>query len=122
MNTQPVQPIPADGLVSDQSLVGLHDMPELPAEPTVEIGAGQLARIAEVLNVIDEFLRCGNDIAGRLADYLEVTGLDRTAPSIPLTTTRTCSSTSSASPPTACARCGRPVRYRPVSADEQSLW
>jgi len=43
-------------------------MPQCPGEATVAIGAGQLARVAELLDVLNGFLRSGNGVAARLAD------------------------------------------------------
>lgn len=66
MNIPPVQPIQT----ADQPLCLCHDALDCPAEATVAINATELARIAELLGVIDAFLRCGNGAADRLADYL----------------------------------------------------
>jgi hypothetical protein len=43
----------------------------------VDIDIAQLARVAELL---DGFLRSGNGVADRLADYLHTTGHDRPHP------------------------------------------
>jgi hypothetical protein len=100
MNIQPAQQVPANIAQSDQSLCLCHDTPDCPEQTTVEINANQLARIAELLDVLDGFLRHANTVGDHLADYLRTTGRDhprhRTGPA----TTRTCSSTRSASPPT----------------------
>lgn len=45
---------------------GVTDCPEL---TTIAIPAAQLADIAELLGVVDEFLRCRNGTADRLADF-----------------------------------------------------
>jgi hypothetical protein len=73
MNTQPAQPIPADSPQSDQSLCLCHDTPDCPEQATVEINANELARIAELLDVLDGFLRHGNTVGDHLADYLRAT-------------------------------------------------
>jgi hypothetical protein len=44
------------------------------------INAAQLCDIAELLNILDGFLRHGDDIANRLTDYLHATGYDRPQP------------------------------------------
>jgi hypothetical protein len=49
-------------------------------EATVEIEAAQLGRVAELLDLLDGFLRSGNGVADRLADYLHTTGRDRPQP------------------------------------------
>ena len=85
MNTQPAQPIPGNS-----------------QQATIPINAAQLAHIAELLDILDGFLRYADGIANRLADYLHATGRDHPNPPTGPATTRTCSSTRSASPPTAC--------------------
>jgi ABC-type transporter Mla subunit MlaD len=60
MNDQPVQPISHNGL-----------------QATTTINTAQLADIAELLDILDGFLRNANDIADRLADYLHTTGRDQ---------------------------------------------
>ena len=73
MNIQPDQQVPADSPQSDQqSLCLCHDMPNCPQQTTVEINANQLARIAELLDLLDGFLRHAG-IADHLADYLHAT-------------------------------------------------
>ena len=100
MNIQPAQHLPANTPQSDQSPCLCHDTPDCPEQATIEINANQLARIAELLDMLDGFLRHTNTVGDHLADYLHATGRDhpnhRTGPA----TTRTCSSTRSASPPT----------------------
>ncbi|MDY6869404.1 MAG: hypothetical protein SV966_02175 [Actinomycetota bacterium] len=63
MNTQPAQPISHN---SEQA--------------TTPINTSQLADIAELLDILDGFLRHGDDIADRLADYLQTTGRDHPQP------------------------------------------
>jgi hypothetical protein len=57
MNIQPAQQVPADITHSDQSLCLCHDTPDCPEQATVQINANQLARITELLDVLDGFLR-----------------------------------------------------------------
>jgi hypothetical protein len=59
MNTQPGQQI---SLNNQQAIT--------------PINTNQLADIAELLDILDGFLRHTNDIADRLADYLHTTGRD----------------------------------------------
>ena len=80
MNIQPAQPVPANIPQSDQSLCPCHGTPDCPEQTTVEINANQLARIAELLNVLDGFLRHTNTIGDHLADYLRATGRDKPQP------------------------------------------
>jgi alpha-D-ribose 1-methylphosphonate 5-triphosphate diphosphatase PhnM len=47
-----------------------------PEQATVEINANQLARITELLDILDGFLRHSNTVADHLADYLRATGRD----------------------------------------------
>ena len=70
MNIQPAQQVPANIPQSDQSLCLCHDTPDCPDQATVDINANQLERIAELLDVLDGFLRSGNGMAARLADHL----------------------------------------------------
>ena len=58
MNIQPAQQVPANVPQSDQSPCLCHDTPECPDQATVEINANQLARIAELLDVLYGF-QCG---------------------------------------------------------------
>jgi hypothetical protein len=75
MNTQPVQPISADSLHPDfKSRFQNHDRLGSSKEATVEIDTAQLAAVAELLHLLDGFLRSGNGVAERLADYLRATG------------------------------------------------
>jgi hypothetical protein len=76
MNIQPAQQVPANIPQSDQSLCLCHDTPECPELATVEINANQLARLAELLDVLDGFLRHDNTAGDHLADYLRATGRD----------------------------------------------
>lgn len=80
MKRQLAQQVPADIPQSDQSLCLCHDTPDCPEQAIIEINANQLARIAELLNVLDGFLRSDNGVADRLADYLRVTGRDHPQP------------------------------------------
>jgi hypothetical protein len=68
MNTQPAQPIPGKGQQPDSD------------QATISINAAQLARIAELLDILDGFLRHADGVANRLADYLHATGRDRPQP------------------------------------------
>ena len=111
MNIQPAQPIPGASQQSDQQSTCLcHDTLDCPEQAAVEINAAQLARVAELLDVLDGFLRRADGIADRLANYLHATGRDHPQPPDPTgppATTRTCSSTRSASPPTPSASTAR---------------
>jgi hypothetical protein len=60
MNDQPGQPISHNG-----------------QQATTVIKTAQLADIAELLDILDGFLRNADDIADRLADYLHTTGRDQ---------------------------------------------
>jgi hypothetical protein len=68
MNTHPAQPITNNGQQPD------------PRQATMPINAAQLARVAELLDILDGFLRRGDGIADRLADYLHATGRDHPQP------------------------------------------
>jgi hypothetical protein len=46
-----------------------HDTSGCPDRVTVAIPAAQLTDLAELLVALDEFLRCGNGAADRLADF-----------------------------------------------------
>jgi hypothetical protein len=46
-----------------------HDTVDCPDRATVAIAASQLLELADLLAVIDEFLRCGNGAASRLVDF-----------------------------------------------------
>ena len=63
MNTQSAQPISHNG-----------------QQATTPINTSQLTDIAELLDILDGFLRHGDDIADRLADYLHTTGRDHPQP------------------------------------------
>jgi hypothetical protein len=80
MNAQPAQQVPVNIPQSDQSLCLWHDTPDCPEQATAEINANQLARIAELLDVLDGFLRHTNTIGDHLADYLHATGRDNPQP------------------------------------------
>jgi len=51
-----------------------------PDRAAILINAGQLSDIAELLTILDGFLRHADGIANRLADYLHATGRDRPQP------------------------------------------
>jgi hypothetical protein len=71
MNTQPVQHVSANRPKPDQQPVCLcHHMLDCPDQATVEINATQLTRVAELLDVLDGFLRSDNGVADHLADHL----------------------------------------------------
>jgi hypothetical protein len=57
MNIQPAQQVPSNTPQSDQLLCLCHDTPDCPEQATIEINANQVARIAELLDVLDGFLR-----------------------------------------------------------------
>ena len=80
MNTQPAQQISVYTQPYKQPLCLCHDMPDCPAQATVEINATQLTRIAELLDLLDGFLRHTDGIADHLADYLHATGRDHPQP------------------------------------------
>ena len=64
MKTQPDQPIPGNGQQPD------------PDQVTIPINTNQLAHLAELLDILDGFLRHAGGIAYQLADYLHATGRD----------------------------------------------
>jgi len=66
MNTRPAQPIPGNGQHPDLA--------------TIPINVEQLADIAELLDILDGFLRHTDGIADHLADYLHTTGRDQAQP------------------------------------------
>jgi hypothetical protein len=68
MNTHPAQPIPSNGWQPH------------PDRTAIPISAAQLAHIAELLDILDGFLRRADGIADRLADYLHATGRDQPQP------------------------------------------
>jgi hypothetical protein len=75
MNIQPAQQAPTNTPQSYQSLCLCHDTPDHPEQATVKINANQLAPSAELLDVLDRFLRHANTtVGGHLADYLHATG------------------------------------------------
>ena len=81
MNIPPAQLVPGDSQQPDQqSLCGCHDMLDCPDQTTTPINAVQLARVTELLDVLDGFLRRADGIADRLADYLHATGRDHPQP------------------------------------------
>jgi hypothetical protein len=73
MNNDPAQQDSATTARADQQPACLcHDMLDCPDQATVAINANQLARIAELLVLLDGFLRSDNGIADRLADHLHL--------------------------------------------------
>jgi hypothetical protein len=81
MNTSPAQQVPAESQQPNQQPPCLcHDTPDCPEQATVEINANQLAHIAELLDLLDGFLRHGNTVGDHLADYLRDTGRDHPQP------------------------------------------
>lgn len=46
-----------------------HDAAACPDQATVTVPAAELADLAELLGIVDEFLRCGNGAAGLLGDF-----------------------------------------------------
>lgn len=74
MNIEPAQQVPVDD--PDRPACRCHDLPDCPEQATVEINAAELAHVAELLDLIDGFLRSGNGIADRLTDYLQTTARD----------------------------------------------
>ena len=77
MNTQPAQPIPGNGQHPDQQC---YDKLDCPDQAMTAINAAQLADIAELIDLLDGFLRRADGIADRLADYLRATGRDHPQP------------------------------------------
>jgi hypothetical protein len=74
MNIQRAQPIPGQNQQPDQQpLCGCHQTAHCPDHATTPINTAQLARIAELLDVLDGFLRRADGIADHLADYLHTT-------------------------------------------------
>jgi hypothetical protein len=57
----------------DRQLCLCHDMLDCPDQAAVEINAAHLADIAELLDLLDGFLRRADGVADRLADYLHDT-------------------------------------------------
>lgn len=51
-------------------------MNDCPEQATTVIAATQLTRAAELLDLLDGFLRTGNDVADSLRDYLDTTTAD----------------------------------------------
>ena len=68
MNTQPAQPIPGNGQGPDTNYTA------------IPIDAVQLAHIAELLNILDGFLRQADGVADQLVNYLLATGRDHPQP------------------------------------------
>ena len=78
MNTQPAQPIPGNGQHPGQQC---YDMLDSPDQALTTINTAQLGHIAELLDILDGFLRhAEGNIADRLADYLHTTGRDHPQP------------------------------------------
>jgi hypothetical protein len=81
MNTKPAQPIPRDSQRPDQhSPCPCHDTLDCPDQAMTAINANQLADIAELLDILDGFLRHPDDTADPLTDYLHTTGRDHPQP------------------------------------------
>ena len=77
MNTKPAQPITSRHQEPDQhSRCGYHYMLDCPEKATTPITTNQLAHIAELLALLDGFLRHTDGIADHLAHYLHVTRRD----------------------------------------------
>jgi hypothetical protein len=74
MNIPPAQQVPADD--PDRPPCLCHDLLDCPEQATVEINAAELAHVAELLDLLDGFLRSGNGIADHLTDYLQKTARD----------------------------------------------
>jgi hypothetical protein len=60
---------PLDPITEAQPACPCHDAADCPDEATVTINAAELARLGELLTDIDAFLRCGNGVADKLADF-----------------------------------------------------
>ena len=73
MNIQPAQPIPGKNQYGQQPLCACQHRSDCPDQTTTPINTAQLARIAELLNMLDGFLRHADGIADHLADYLQTT-------------------------------------------------
>jgi hypothetical protein len=74
MNIPPAQQVPADD--PDRPPCLCHDLLDCPEQATVEINAAELAHVAELLDLLDGFLRSGNCIADHLTDFLQKTARD----------------------------------------------
>lgn len=76
MNTEPAQHVPAHiGSRSEQLACLCHDTIDCPEQATIAIGVTALARAADLLDLLDGFLRSGN-VADNLRDYLDTTKTD----------------------------------------------
>lgn len=74
MNHQPAQAIPHDIHEPDHhSRCGCHYLADCPENDTTPINTHQLANIAELLALLDGFLRHTDTIADHLAQYLHAT-------------------------------------------------
>jgi hypothetical protein len=79
MNTQAAEHDSSDTRSDQNPVCPCHDMTDCPEQATIEINATHLARIAELLDILDGFLR-HTGVANRLADYLHATGRDHPQP------------------------------------------
>jgi len=65
---------PVDQITEAPPVGPCHDAADCPDEATVAVTAAELARLGELLTEIDAFLRCGNGVAGKPADFYAVRG------------------------------------------------
>ncbi len=81
MKIQTAQQVPADSPQPDhQPLCLCHDMHDCPTQATTPINTTQLADVAEILHLLDGFLRHADGVADHLTAYLHATGRDHPQP------------------------------------------
>ena len=80
MNIQPAQQIPANSQHPDQRSVYATTCSTAPTKPPSRSTPPSSRDIAELLDLLDGFLRRADGIADRLADYLHATGHDHPQP------------------------------------------
>lgn len=81
MKNRPAHPVPTNRPSAGQPVAFVdHGIPDCPDRTTVELSTAELARVAELFDLIDGFLRCGNGVTDRLTDYLHTSGRDHPRP------------------------------------------